>query len=117
MVEIKDMRLLAALARHRHFARAAEASGISQPAFSARIRKIEERLGLPVVRRGNKFQGFTREGEVLLKWFGQTRSSRGRGASGNSGMPTAEEEPYSKAPMSTSAWASPSPSKIRRFPS
>jgi DNA-binding transcriptional LysR family regulator len=68
MVEIKDMRLLAALARHRHFARAAEASGISQPAFSARIRKIEERFGLPVVRRGNKFQGFTREGEVLLKW-------------------------------------------------
>ena len=68
MLEIKDMKLLAALARHRHFARAAAASGISQPAFSARIRKIEASFGLPLVRRGNKFQGFSREGEVLLKW-------------------------------------------------
>tara|TARA_B100000575_G_C23018882_1_gene586745 strand:+ start:90 stop:899 length:810 start_codon:yes stop_codon:yes gene_type:complete len=41
---------------------------ISQPAFSTRIRKLEERLKLPLVRRGNSFQGFTTEGEVVLKW-------------------------------------------------
>ena len=41
---------------------------ISQPAFSTRIRKLEERLKLPLVRRGNSFQGFTKEGDVVLKW-------------------------------------------------
>lgn len=68
MTDIKDLRLLAALARHRHFSRAASEAGISQPAFSARIRKLEEDFGLPIVRRGNKYQGLTREGEVLLTW-------------------------------------------------
>ncbi len=68
MTDIKDLRLLAALARHRHFSRAAAEAGISQPAFSARIRRLEEDFGLPIVRRGNKYQGLTREGEVLLTW-------------------------------------------------
>jgi DNA-binding transcriptional LysR family regulator len=68
MTDIKDLQLLAALARHRHFSRAAAEAGISQPAFSARIRRLEEDFGLPIVRRGNKYQGLTREGEVLLTW-------------------------------------------------
>ncbi|MEO0388799.1 MAG: LysR family transcriptional regulator [Pseudomonadota bacterium] len=69
-IEIRDMRLLVALARHRHFAKAAEACGISQPAFSMRIRHLEEVLGLPIVRRGNRFLGFTEQGEMLLRRAG-----------------------------------------------
>ena len=68
MPDIRDMQLLAALARHRHFARAADECGISQPAFSARIRNMELVLDVPIVRRGNRFQGFTEEGEIVLKW-------------------------------------------------
>lgn len=68
MANIRDMEMLVALARQKHFSRAAEECGISQPAFSARIRSIEEHFGLPIVRRGNKFLGFTHEGELLLKW-------------------------------------------------
>lgn len=68
MADIRDLKLLVSLARHRHFSRAAEESGISQPAFSARIRKMEDEFSIPLVRRGNKFLGFTREGEVVLKW-------------------------------------------------
>lgn len=68
MSDIRDLKLLVSLARHRHFSRAAEECGISQPAFSARIRKMEEEFTIPLVRRGNKFLGFTREGEVVLKW-------------------------------------------------
>jgi DNA-binding transcriptional LysR family regulator len=68
MPDLRDMQLLAALARHGHFARAAAACGISQPAFSARIRNLELELGAPVVRRGNRFMGFTAEGEIALKW-------------------------------------------------
>ena len=29
---------------------------------------MRKSLGLPIVRRGNKFLGFTREGDILLKW-------------------------------------------------
>jgi len=68
MADLRDLQLLVALSRHRHFSRAADDCGISQPAFSARIRRLEEGFALPLVRRGNRFQGFTREGEVVLKW-------------------------------------------------
>lgn len=67
-MELRDLELLSALARHRHFARAAEECGISQPAYSARIHNLEHRLGAPMVRRGNRFLGFTPEGEIALKW-------------------------------------------------
>ena len=66
--DIRDLQMLQALARRQHFTQAAEDCGISQPAFSARIRHLEETLGVPVVRRGNKFLGFTKDGELLLKW-------------------------------------------------
>jgi len=68
MADLRDMELIAALARHEHFARAAEECGISQPAFSARIRNLESTLGVPMVKRGNRFLGFTPEGEIVLKW-------------------------------------------------
>lgn len=68
MIDLRDMNLLSALARHRHFARAAADMGISQPAFSARIAKIEADLGVRIVHRGNRFEGFTDEGEVVLRW-------------------------------------------------
>lgn len=68
MPDIRDMQLLTALARQRHFARAADECGISQPAFSARIRNMEAELGVPIVKRGNRFLGFTEEGEIALKW-------------------------------------------------
>ncbi|MEM9141051.1 MAG: LysR family transcriptional regulator, partial [Pseudomonadota bacterium] len=59
MPDLRDMELLAALARNRHFARAATECGISQPAFSARIRNMELDLGAAIVQRGNRFVGFT----------------------------------------------------------
>ncbi|MEM9332005.1 MAG: LysR family transcriptional regulator [Pseudomonadota bacterium] len=67
LLSLKDLEFLTALARRKHFARAAEDCGVSQPAFSMRIRKIEENLGTAVVKRSNRFQGFTTEGESLLR--------------------------------------------------
>ncbi len=67
MISLKDLEFLSSLARHRHFARAAEECGVSQPAFSMRIRKMEERLDAAIVKRGNRFQGFTPEGEAILR--------------------------------------------------
>lgn len=66
--ELRDLQMLLALAQHKHFTHAAVDCGISQPAFSAHIRHLEEQLGIPIVRRGNKFLGFTKDGELVLKW-------------------------------------------------
>jgi len=66
MIELKDLQLLTALARHRHFAKAADACNMSQPAFSMRIRSLEDKLGLSIVRRGNRFQGLTGEGQMIV---------------------------------------------------
>ena len=78
MIDLRDMELLAALARHGHFGRAAEDCGISQPALSARLRRLEQGLGTPIVRRGNRFVGFTPEGEIVLRWARRlTRDAEG----------------------------------------
>lgn len=67
MIELRDLQLLTALARHQHFAKAAKDCGMSQPAFSMRIRNLEEKLGLSIVRRGNRYQGLTGEGEMIVR--------------------------------------------------
>lgn len=67
-MDVKDLRLIIALSKYEHFARAADACNISQPAFSTRIRKLEDELGVPIVERGHRFGGFTHEGKIVLKW-------------------------------------------------
>jgi DNA-binding transcriptional LysR family regulator len=65
---IRQLQYLIALAREEHFARAAESCGVSQPTLSAALRQLEEDLGTAIVERGNRFRGFTPEGEVVLRW-------------------------------------------------
>ncbi|MEO0772317.1 MAG: LysR family transcriptional regulator [Pseudomonadota bacterium] len=66
MIDLKDLECLVALSRTRHFARAAQECGLSQPAFSMRIRHLEENLNTAIVKRGNRFQQLTPEGEKVL---------------------------------------------------
>ncbi|MEV7320472.1 LysR family transcriptional regulator [Streptomyces sp. NPDC093970] len=65
---LRRLEYLVALARERHFARAAAACHVSQPSLSAAIRRLEHELGVPVVRRGRRYEGLTPEGEVVLAW-------------------------------------------------
>ncbi|WP_418060058.1 LysR family transcriptional regulator [Pimelobacter simplex] len=65
---LRRLEYLAALAREEHFGRAAEACHVTQPALSAGIRKLERELGVQVVRRGQRFEGFTNEGAEVLRW-------------------------------------------------
>ena len=65
---IDKLGFVIALARERHFGRAAEACGVTQPTLSAGLKQIEEALGILIVRRSSRFQGFTPEGEQLLVW-------------------------------------------------
>jgi DNA-binding transcriptional LysR family regulator len=63
---------LIALARQRHFGRAAEACHVSQPSLSAAIRKLERELGIPLVHRHQRYDDLTGEGHALLPWAQQT---------------------------------------------
>ena len=63
---LTSMRYLVALNEHRHFARAAQACHITQPALSNALRALEEEFGIVIVRRGRVFAGLTPEGEQVL---------------------------------------------------
>jgi DNA-binding transcriptional LysR family regulator len=65
---INKLNFLLALAREKHFGHAAESCGVTQPTLSAGIKQLEETLGVLLVNRGSRFQGFTREGERTLDW-------------------------------------------------
>jgi DNA-binding transcriptional LysR family regulator len=62
-----SMRYLVALDEHKHFARAAQACFVTQPALSNAIRALETEFGAPIVKRGRSFAGFTAEGQRLLE--------------------------------------------------
>jgi LysR family hydrogen peroxide-inducible transcriptional activator len=63
MITFRQLRYLAALAKHGHFGRAAEACNVTQPALSMQIRDLERTLGVKVVER--------RPGEVMLTDVGR----------------------------------------------
>jgi DNA-binding transcriptional LysR family regulator len=65
---IRQFQYLVALARERHFARAAAACHVTQPTLSSGIKQLEESLGVLVVERGQRFRGLTPEGERVLAW-------------------------------------------------
>ncbi len=67
-MDIRQLQYLAALAREKHFTRAAVACGITQPTLSGRIRQLEQELGVPLLERGQRYIGLTSEGERVLKW-------------------------------------------------
>ena len=77
---IDKLDFLLALARERHFGRAAETCGVTQPTLSAGVKQLEEQMGVLLVNRGSRFQGFTPEGERVLEWarriVGDTRAMR-----------------------------------------
>lgn len=65
-MDLRKLRYLVALARERHFGRAAAAENVSQPSLSAAIRQLEDDFGVAIVERGQRFVGFTAEGERVL---------------------------------------------------
>ncbi|ROQ35513.1 DNA-binding transcriptional LysR family regulator [Streptomyces sp. PanSC19] len=64
----RQLEYLVALSRERHFARAAQACHVSQPALSEAVRKLEDELGVPLVLRGRRYEGLTPEGERIVVW-------------------------------------------------
>jgi DNA-binding transcriptional LysR family regulator len=64
---LRQLEYLVALAREKHFGRAAEACHVSQPTLSAAIRQLEEHLGAPIVERGHRYLGLTPQGRLALE--------------------------------------------------
>ncbi len=77
---IDKLEFMLALAREKHFGHAAESCSVTQPTLSAGIKHLEDVLGVLLVKRGSRFQGFTVEGERVLDWarriVGDTRAMR-----------------------------------------
>lgn len=72
---LRQLEYLSALARERHFGRAAQACHISQPALSAALLRFERELGVTLVYRGSRYDDLTEEGRQILAWAHQTLAS------------------------------------------
>ncbi len=64
-ISLKHLRYFAALARHGHFGRAAEACAISQPALSLQMKELEDIVGAPLIERGARQIRLTRLGKAF----------------------------------------------------
>lgn len=65
-VEVEQLRALAMLAEELSFTRAARRLGVAQPALSARISRMERRLGRQLVERSTRSVRITPVGLDLL---------------------------------------------------
>lgn len=66
-IELRLLRAFVALAEELNFGRAAERLNITQPALSAQIRQLEQKLGLAAFERSTRRVALTTEGAALLE--------------------------------------------------
>lgn len=64
---LTELRYIVAVARERHFGRAASACHVSQPTLSVAVRKLEEELGVTLFERGRSEIGITPIGRRLVE--------------------------------------------------
>jgi len=63
---LTELKYIVAVARERHFGRAAEACFVSQPTLSVAIRKLEDELGITIFERGGTEVGVTAIGQQIV---------------------------------------------------
>ncbi|CDH07150.1 transcriptional regulator of oxidative stress,regulates intracellular hydrogen peroxide (LysR family) [Xenorhabdus bovienii str. oregonense] len=66
-MNIRDLEYLVALAKYRHFRRAADSCHVSQPTLSGQIRKLEDELGVMLLERTSRKVLFTQQGMLLVE--------------------------------------------------
>ncbi len=64
-MELRQLRCVEAVARHRHFTRAAEELHVAQSALSHQIRRLELELGIPLFERTSRRVAPTEAGEAI----------------------------------------------------
>ena len=65
-VELRHLRSFVAVAEELNFTRAAEKLHLAQPALSAHVRQLEERVGCRLVERTTRRVSLTPAGEALF---------------------------------------------------
>ena len=65
-MNLRDLKYLVAVAKHRHFGRAAEACFVSQPTLSTQLKKLEGRLGVTLIERAGKRVLLTPPGAAIV---------------------------------------------------
>jgi LysR family hydrogen peroxide-inducible transcriptional activator len=63
---LTELRYIVAVARERHFGRAAEACHVSQPTLSVAIKKLEEELGAQIFERTSAEVAMTALGILIV---------------------------------------------------
>jgi len=63
---LNELRYIVAVARERHFGRAAEACFVSQPTLSVAVKKLEGELGISLFERGHGDVTLTPAGELVI---------------------------------------------------
>lgn len=63
---LTELRYLVALAREKHFGRAADECNVSQPTLSAAIKKLEEHLGMTLFERRPREVRVTADAEPVI---------------------------------------------------
>jgi LysR family hydrogen peroxide-inducible transcriptional activator len=66
-VTLTELRYIVAVARERHFGRAAEACFVSQPTLSVAVKKLEEELGVTLFERGPGEVSVTPPGQKIVE--------------------------------------------------
>ena len=74
-MELRDIEYFAAIAKHGHVGRAAESLGLSQPALSKSLRRMEHAMQAKLVRRTPKGIELTPAGSTLLAEVSRLRLS------------------------------------------
>lgn len=92
-MNLRDLRYLIALADHKHFGRAADASFVSQPTLSTQLKKFEEELGVSLIERNPRNVMLTAVGEavvararVMMREAGEIRAIARRSKDPESGL-------------------------------
>ncbi len=67
MVSLRQLRYFEALARHRHFRRAAQECAVTQPALSMQIQSLEAVLGVALIERRPDAIAITAEGREVAR--------------------------------------------------
>lgn len=75
---LTELRYVVAVARERHFGRAAEACFVSQPTLSVAIKKLEEELGTQIFERRTNDVTMTLAGERIVGQAQRTLDEAGR---------------------------------------
>jgi DNA-binding transcriptional LysR family regulator len=65
-VNLRDLQYFAVVAEHRHLGRAAESLGLSQPALSMSVRRLERFMRVKLVKRTSKGMDLTASGEAVF---------------------------------------------------